>query len=173
MEKSVQPLTTKIITVSEYNRKLALMKKIAPAHKMLTIHSGIDQIEKTYKREWGASINRDGCSFWSAKKTGFIARGFSGAFRRTLALVIDRYGSLRPRLEEFIADKGLINRVSFWGNQLDVTSYLRKVMYLSCYQIGSLTDFNYWSNASRTSNYRYECGRCQWVNFWVWEWIFN
>jgi len=43
----------------------------------------------------------------------------------------------RPRLEEFIADKGLINRASFLGNQLDVTSLLEEShMYLSCYQIG-------------------------------------
>ncbi|MEB2300399.1 hypothetical protein LAV72_12310 [Lysinibacillus xylanilyticus] len=45
METSVQPLTAKIITASKYDRKLALTKKIAPAHKMLTIHNGIDQIE--------------------------------------------------------------------------------------------------------------------------------
>ncbi|UPW82621.1 hypothetical protein [Lysinibacillus sp. Ag94] len=34
--------------------------------------------------------------------------------------------SLRPRLEEFIADKGLINRASFLGNQLDVTSLVEE-----------------------------------------------
>ncbi|MGE7691463.1 hypothetical protein ACQKMI_19920 [Lysinibacillus sp. NPDC097214] len=45
-ETSVQPLTAKIFTASEYDRKLALTKKIAPAHKMLTIHNGIDQKEK-------------------------------------------------------------------------------------------------------------------------------
>ncbi|MCL1702163.1 hypothetical protein MWJ95_17285 [Lysinibacillus sp. Bpr_S20] len=31
-------------------------------------------------------------------------------------------GSLRPRLEKFITDKGLMERVSFLVNQLDVTS---------------------------------------------------
>jgi len=39
-------VNSKIITASENDRKLALKKKIAPAHKMLTIHNGIDQIEQ-------------------------------------------------------------------------------------------------------------------------------
>ncbi|MFJ6210168.1 glycosyltransferase [Lysinibacillus sp. NPDC092081] len=39
-------------------------------------------------------------------------------------------GSLRPSLEKFVADKGLTERVSFLGNQLDVTSMYQKTLFV-------------------------------------------
>lgn len=79
MEKFVQPLTAKIITVFEYDR----IKKIASAHKMLTIHNGIYQIEK---RVAPIKENKEHplfvmvARFEVPKRQGFIARGFNGAF---------------------------------------------------------------------------------------------
>lgn len=129
MEKSVQPLTTKIITVSEYDRKLALMQKIAPALKMLTIHNGIDQIEKQVapiKEKEELPLIVMVARFEVPKRQDLLLEALVELSDVPWRLQLIGDGSLRPSLEEFIADKGLIDRVSFLGNQLDVTSLLEE-----------------------------------------------
>ncbi|MFE3573629.1 glycosyltransferase family 4 protein [Lysinibacillus sp. NPDC059133] len=129
MEKSVQPLTAKIITVSEYDRKLALTKKIAPAHKMLTIHNGIDQIEKQVapnreKEEHPLIVMV--ARFEVPKRQDLLLEALAELSDIPWRLQLIGDGSLRPNLETFIATKGLTDRVSFLGNQLDVTSLLEE-----------------------------------------------
>ncbi|MFF2178052.1 glycosyltransferase family 4 protein [Lysinibacillus sp. NPDC058147] len=129
MEKSVQPLTAKIITVSEYDRKLALTKKIAPAHKMMTIHNGIDQIEKqiapTKENEEHPLIVMV-ARFEVPKRQDLLLETLAELSDLPWRLQLIGDGSLRPSLEKFVADKGLTDRVSFLGNQLDVTSLLEE-----------------------------------------------
>lgn len=129
MEKSVQPLTAKIITVSEYDRKLALTKKIAPAHKMVTIHNGIDQIEKQVasnreKQEHPLIVMV--ARFEVPKRQDLLLEALAELSDIPWHLQLIGDGSLRPNLEQFIATKGLTDRVSFLGNQLDVASLLEE-----------------------------------------------
>ncbi|WP_223556579.1 MULTISPECIES: glycosyltransferase family 4 protein [Lysinibacillus] len=127
MEKSVQSLTAKIITVSEYDRKLALTKRIAPAHKMLTIHNGIDQIDKRIapnreKEEHPLIVMV--ARFEVPKRQDLLLEALAELSDIPWRLQLIGDGSLRPNLETFVANKGLTDRVSFLGNQLEVTPLL-------------------------------------------------
>ncbi|MCY9546995.1 glycosyltransferase family 4 protein [Lysinibacillus xylanilyticus] len=129
MEKSVQPLTAKIITVSEYDRKLALTEKIAPAHKMQTIHNGIYQIEKRVapiKETEEYPLIVMVARFEVPKRQDLLLEALAELSDVPWRLQLIGDGSLRPSLEKFVADKGLMDRVSFLGNQLDVTSLLEE-----------------------------------------------
>ncbi len=129
VEKSVQLFTTKIITVSEYDRELALMKKVAPSHKLLTIHNGIDPIEKsstTEKTCMEQPVIVMVARFEVPKRQDALLKALEELTDIPWQLQLIGDGSLRPALEEFVELHGLTNRVTFLGNQLDVHSYLEK-----------------------------------------------
>lgn len=129
VEKSVQPFTTKIITVSEYDRELALLEKVAPAHKLLTIHNGIDRIERskaTEKTFVEQPIIIMVARFEVPKRQDILLKALAELTDLSWHLQLIGDGSLRPALEDFVVQHGLTNRVTFLGNQLDVHSYLEK-----------------------------------------------
>ena len=102
----------------------ALTKKIAPAHKMLTIHNGIDQIEKRVvpiKENEEHPLIVMVARFEMPKRQDLLLEALAEISDTPWHLQLIGDGSLRPHLEKFIASKGLTDRVSFWGNQLDVT----------------------------------------------------
>ncbi len=129
IEKSVQPLTAKIITVSEYDRKLALTQRIAPAHKMLTIHNGIEQIEKRaahHREKEEHPLIVMVARFEVPKRQDLLLEALAELSDVPWRLQFIGDGSLRPNLEKFVADKKLTERVAFLGNQLDVTALLEE-----------------------------------------------
>ncbi len=129
MEKSVQRFTTKIITVSDYDRELALMKKVAPAHKLLTIHNGIAPIdshsstEKTFTEQ---PVIVMVARFEVPKRQDLLLEVLAELTDVPWQLQLIGDGSLRPALEEFVAQHNLTDRITFLGDQLDVHSYLEK-----------------------------------------------
>jgi len=127
LEKTVQPLTTKIITVSDYDRKLALTKGIAPAHKMLTIHNGIEQLETPDRTERATNKHPNiimVARFEAPKRQDLLVQALLELTDIPWHLQLIGDGSLRPQVENFVKDKGLSERVSFLGNQLDVSPLL-------------------------------------------------
>ena len=129
MERSIQPFTTKIITVSEYDRELALMKKVAPAHKLLTIHNGIDPIERNKTTEkicMEQPVIVMVARFEVPKRQDVLLKTLAELTDIPWHLQLIGDGSLRPALEYFVEQNRLSNRVTFLGNQLDVHSYLEK-----------------------------------------------
>ncbi|UNT56542.1 MULTISPECIES: glycosyltransferase family 4 protein [Lysinibacillus] len=129
MERSIQPFTTKIITVSEYDRELALLKKVAPAHKLLTIHNGIDPIERNETTEkicMEQPVIVMVARFEVPKRPDVLLKTLAELTDIPWHLQLIGDGSLRPALEHFVEQNGLSNRVTFLGNQLDVHSYLEK-----------------------------------------------
>lgn len=129
MEKSVQRFTSKIITVSDYDRELALMKKVAPAHKLLTIHNGIAPIdshsstEKTFTEQ---PVIVMVARFEVPKRQDLLLEVLAELTDVPWQLQLIGDGSLRPALEEFVAQHNLTDRITFLGDQLDVHSYLEK-----------------------------------------------
>lgn len=129
MEKSIQPFTTKIITVSEYDRELALLKKVAPAHKLLTIHNGIEPIERNETTEkicMEQPVIVMVARFEVPKRQDILLKTLAELTDIPWHLQLIGDGSLRPALENIVEQHGLTNRVTFLGNQLDVHSYLEK-----------------------------------------------
>jgi len=127
LEKTVQPLTTKIITVSDYDRKLALTKGIAPAHKMQTIHNGIEHLESIMapNRVWSEQPQLVMVArFEIPKRQDRLLEALLALRDIPWHLQFIGDGSLRLPLENYVKDKGLSERVTFLGNQLDVTTLL-------------------------------------------------
>ncbi|MEK5331480.1 glycosyltransferase family 4 protein [Lysinibacillus sp. FSL W8-0992] len=127
LEKTVQPLTTKIITVSDYDRKLALTKGIAPAHKMQTVHNGIEQLEtkiapNRVENEHPQIVMV--ARFEVPKRQDLLLEALMELSDIPWHLQFIGDGSLRPQLERYVKDKGFSERVTFLGNQLDVTKLL-------------------------------------------------
>lgn len=130
LEKSIQPFTTKIITVSEYDRELALLKKVAPAHKLLTIHNGIDPIKRSETTKKICMEEQPVivmvARFEVPKRQDVLLKTLAELTDIPWHLQLIGDGSLRPALEHFVEQNGLSNRVTFLGNQLDVHPYLEK-----------------------------------------------
>ncbi len=127
LEKTVQPLTTKIITVSDYDRKLALTSGIAPAHKMQTVHNGIEQLEtkiapNRVENEHPQIVMV--ARFEVPKRQDLLLEALMELSDIPWHLQFIGDGSLRPQLESYVKDKGFSERVTFLGNQLDVTKLL-------------------------------------------------
>lgn len=57
LERLLSRITTKIITISNYEKIIALAERIAPENKIVTIFSGID-LDKIYQYNCGNKINR-------------------------------------------------------------------------------------------------------------------
>ncbi|MFJ5790956.1 glycosyltransferase family 4 protein [Lysinibacillus sp. NPDC093197] len=127
LEKTVQPLTTKIITVSDYDRKLALTKGIAPAHKMQTVHNGIEQLEMKIAPNRAENEHPQivmVARFEVPKRQDLLLEALMELSDIPWHLQFIGDGSLRPQLESYVKDKGFSERVTFLGNQLDVTKLL-------------------------------------------------
>lgn len=129
LEKAVQPLTTKIITVSEYDRKLALAKRIAPTHKMMTIHNGIELLTENnqieHSRQEGPLIVMV-ARFEVPKRQDLLLEALSELTDIPWQLHFIGDGSLRPLLEKYVAEHNLMGRVQFLGNRMDITTLLAK-----------------------------------------------
>lgn len=127
LEKAVQPLTTKIITVSEYDRKLALTKGIAPAHKLMTIHNGIVQLADQHTPKYDSldyPLIMMVARFEVPKRQDALLAALMELPEVPWRIQFIGDGSLRPALEKYVTDKGFADRVTFLGNQSKVTELL-------------------------------------------------
>ncbi|QDP99983.1 glycosyltransferase family 4 protein [Lysinibacillus fusiformis] len=127
LEKAVQPLTIKIITVSEYDRKLALTKGIAPAHKLMTIHNGIAQLADQHAPKYDSldsPLIMMVARFEVPKRQDALLAALMELPEVPWRIQFIGDGSLRPDLEKYVTDKGFADRVTFLGNQSKVTELL-------------------------------------------------
>ncbi|MGE6515584.1 glycosyltransferase family 4 protein [Lysinibacillus sphaericus] len=129
LEKTVQPLTTTIITVSEYDRKLALTKGIAPVHKLTTIHNGIEQLSECVtqsKNSLEYPLIMMVARFEVPKRQDALLEALIELTEVPWRIQFIGDGSRRPALEKYVADKGFTDRVAFLGNQTEVTELLAR-----------------------------------------------
>ncbi|WP_238602044.1 glycosyltransferase family 4 protein [Lysinibacillus parviboronicapiens] len=129
LEKAVQPFTTKIITVSEFDRQLALTKGIAPAHKLMTIHNGITQLADPAtlsKNSLECPLIMMVARFEIPKRQDTLLEALIELPEVPWRIQFIGDGSLRPALEKYVTDKGFAHRVTFLGNQTEVTELLAK-----------------------------------------------
>lgn len=103
---------------------------------MLTIHNGIDQIENRVapiKENEEHPLIMMVARFEVSKRQDLLLEALAELSDTPWRLQLIGDGSLRPSLEKIVTDKGLTDRVSFLGNQLETHLHLRKVNYLFCY----------------------------------------
>ena len=127
-EKIIGRISDGVITVSEYDRELAIKHKVLPKNKVHTIHNGVHDLPVNKKL------------FFSEEPPTIIMVARFAAPKRQLQLLTAlnqlRHiqwemsfagdGPLLQEAEEFVERENLSDRVDFLGNRDDITELLHK-----------------------------------------------
>lgn len=116
----------KTITVSEYDRQLALDGRILPPHRVVTVHNGMPDVPPSLRADPAANPPRlvMVARFGAQKDHATLLRALAGL--RDLSWTLDLVGE-GPGLERTrgLADSlGLADRVHFLGQRMDVQQIL-------------------------------------------------
>jgi len=127
-ERLAAPFADRIITVSEYDRALALRYRIAPAHKLVTVHNGMPDVDPTLRACPEAEPVRlvMVARFEPPKDHATLLCALAGL--RDLAWELELIGD-GPLLERVRAEAerlGLLERVRFLGARKDVAERIAK-----------------------------------------------
>ena len=116
----------KTITVSEYDRQLALRAKILPADRLVTVHNGMPDIDPSLRAHAGRSPVRMVmvARFGPQKDHPTLLRAL--AQLRELLWEVDLVGEgpLLAQTEDLAASLGIRDRVHFLGQRMDVVNIL-------------------------------------------------
>jgi glycosyltransferase involved in cell wall biosynthesis len=126
IERFAGRFTTKIITVSEFDRRLALQAGLVPEDRAVTVHNGIPDSPRALRADPGRTPPRlvMVARFSSQKDHGTLLRALAGlqGHRWELDLVGD--GPLMRQMELLAGTLGLGPRVRFLGQRMDVDEIL-------------------------------------------------
>lgn len=124
-EKAAGYMTDRIITVSEYDRRLCLRKGVAPDSKLVTIHNGIPDMFCSVKRE-RAAITRlmMTARLEKPKNPLFLLQALAELPRDDWELVLAGEGRQRAEIEEYILRWKLTPRVRLLGERNDIPELL-------------------------------------------------
>ena len=123
-ERLAAHCATRIITVSESNRRLALDREIAPPDKLITVHNGIaDCAHRAKPGEGGVPRIVMVARFAEQKAQSLLVDAVAGV-RQPFRLLFVGDGSTRRAVETRVERYGLRDRVEFAGNRLDVPEIL-------------------------------------------------
>jgi glycosyltransferase involved in cell wall biosynthesis len=128
IERSVGPLTRKIICVSEFDRRLALDARIVAGDRVVAVHNGIPDVASHLRAEPGSDPVRlvMVARFASQKDHPTLLRALAGLRDRPWTLDLIGEGSLMSQTESLATDLGIRDRVRFLGQTMDVDRILAK-----------------------------------------------
>jgi len=128
IERLAGPLASKIITVSEFDRRLALDTGIASSDRIVAVHNGMPDVAPHLRADPGCSPPRlvMVARFGPQKDHPTLLRALAGLleFPWTLDLVGD--GPLMSQMQSLAAALGMRERVCFHGQRHDVDQILAK-----------------------------------------------
>jgi len=133
-ERAAAAVTTRIICVSEFDRRLALKYRVAPAAKLITIENGVDPVPYDAPRD--DSIRTALRIPENATVVTTVARlappkdfhtllDAVRRIRRPIRLLLVGDGELRPDVEREIARCGIADRVLLLGERRNVPAILK------------------------------------------------
>ncbi len=127
LEKGAAILTKRIISVSEYDSRLALSQHIVPVRKMNTIRNGVPDIhlEHRAKPEGGPPVMMMVARFAPPKNQKDLLASLPMIRAHKWHLVLVGDGPTRKKTEEFAGSLGLEGKVHFAGNKADIACILR------------------------------------------------
>jgi glycosyltransferase involved in cell wall biosynthesis len=126
VERLVGPLASRIITVSEFDRRLGLAARIAGADRMVTVHNGMPDVADSLRADPGRGPPRlvmvARCGAQKDHPTLF--RALAQLRDRPWVLDLIGGGPLKGETEALATTLGLADRVHFLGQRTDVDRIL-------------------------------------------------
>jgi glycosyltransferase involved in cell wall biosynthesis len=122
IERVAAPLATRVITVSEFDRQLALAHGVVSAQKVVTVHNGMPDIDPGLRADPVRSPVRLAmiARFEAQKDHPTLLRALAGLQEVAWHLDLIGEGPLMADAQAMARDLGLTERVRFWGQRLDV-----------------------------------------------------
>jgi glycosyltransferase involved in cell wall biosynthesis len=126
IERLAGPFTSKIITVSEFDRRLALDAGIVRADRVVTVHNGMPDIPQPFRAEPGRTPPRlvMVARFEPQKDHATLLRALAGLRNLPWELDLIGDGPLMASAQELTGALGLARRVHFLGQRTDVEQVL-------------------------------------------------
>jgi glycosyltransferase involved in cell wall biosynthesis len=125
-ERLAAPLALKIITVSDFDRELAIARRVARSDKLVTIHNGMPDIASSLRADPGRTPVRLVmiARFEPQKDHTTLLHALAGLKREDWHLDLIGDGPLMPQARELSQRLGLADRIQFWGQRMDVAARL-------------------------------------------------
>jgi glycosyltransferase involved in cell wall biosynthesis len=128
IERLAGPLSSRIIAVSEFDRRLALEAKIVPPDRVVTVHNGISDVTMSLRADPARTPVRlvMVARFEAQKDHPTLLRALGGL--RHLAWEADLIGNgpLMNEMASLAARLGIGDRVRFLGQRMDVAEILAR-----------------------------------------------
>jgi glycosyltransferase involved in cell wall biosynthesis len=126
IERSAGPLASKIITVSEFDRQLALDARITTADRIVTVYNGMPDVPAELRADPGGTPARlvMVARFGPQKDHGTLLRALAGLRDHSWELDLIGDGPLMGRMQSLAASLGIGGRVRFLGQRMDVERLL-------------------------------------------------
>ena len=126
IERLVGPLTSKIIAVSEFDRRLGLEARIVPPHRIVTVHNGMPDVPASLRADPGRAPPRMimVARLGAQKDHPTLLRALAGLTDRPWQLDLIGEGPLQDDMRALATTLGIADRVRFLGQRLDVDRLL-------------------------------------------------
>jgi glycosyltransferase involved in cell wall biosynthesis len=122
IERLVGPLASKIIAVSEFDRRLALDERIVPEERIVTVHNGMPDIPTRLRADPGRTPPRliMVARLGAQKDHTTLLRALAGLQHHPWELDLVGDGPLMGEMKSLAGTLGLGARVRFLGQRMDV-----------------------------------------------------
>lgn len=126
LERSVARLATRIITVSDFDRDLAIRERVTAPERVVTIHNGVPDIEPGLRARPTASPARliMVARFEQQKDHQTLLHSLAGLGDLSWQLDLVGEGPFLPAARSLSEKLGLDGRIRFWGARPDVAHRL-------------------------------------------------
>ncbi|HEX2218349.1 MAG TPA: glycosyltransferase family 4 protein [Gemmatimonadales bacterium] len=126
VERLVGPLASRIITVSDYDRRLGLAARVARADRLVTVHNGMPDVPPELRADPARTPVRlvMVARYGAQKDHPTLLRALAELRRHPWELDLIGDGPLMAETESLASELGLADRVHFLGQRSDVDRVL-------------------------------------------------
>ena len=126
IERVATPFASRIITVSDFDRQLAIGRGVAESEKVVTVHNGMPDVGPELRAEPGRSPARLTmvARFEPQKDHATLLHALAGLMDREWHLDLIGDGPLLADAQKLAERLGLAGRIRFWGQRMDVDARL-------------------------------------------------
>jgi len=126
LERTIGPLASKVITVSEFDRRFGVDTRLVSENSVVTVHNGMPDISLELRGDPGRSPVRlvMVARFEPQKDHATLLQALGGLRNHSWELDLVGDGPLRPQMEALAGSLGIGERVHFLGQRRDVAQIL-------------------------------------------------